>query len=88
MMRADFFKLLLRDDALSLVNTNFPHEKPRGMMWTRQSIRLCDGKVLPGEDPMGSGNFGCGARSHRRRGSHFGTASRHHPAPTQRKLRE
>jgi len=49
--------LLLRDAALSLVNVNFPHEKPKGMMWTRQSIRLYDGKVLPGEDPMGRKHF-------------------------------
>jgi 5'-nucleotidase len=49
--------LLLPDAALSLVNVNFPHEKPKGMMWTRQSIRLYDGKVLPGEDPMGRKHF-------------------------------
>jgi 5'-nucleotidase len=49
--------LLLSDAALSLVNVNFPHEKPNGMMWTRQSIRLYDGKVLPGEDPMGRKHF-------------------------------
>jgi 5'-nucleotidase len=49
--------LLLPDAALTLVNVNFPHEKPKGMMWTRQSIRLYDGKVLPGEDPMGRKHF-------------------------------
>ena len=49
--------LLLNDAALQLVNVNFPHEKPKGMMWTRQSIRLYDGKILPGEDPMGRKHY-------------------------------
>ena len=49
--------LLLHDAELQLVNVNFPQEKPKGMMWTRQSIRLYDGKVLPGEDPMGRKHF-------------------------------
>jgi 5'-nucleotidase len=49
--------VLLHDAGLPLVNVNFPHEKPKGMMWTRQSIRLYDGKVLPGEDPMGRKHF-------------------------------
>jgi 5'-nucleotidase len=49
--------VLLHDPALQLVNVNFPHEKPKGMMWTRQSIRRYDGKVLPGEDPMGRKHF-------------------------------
>jgi 5'-nucleotidase len=49
--------LLLHDAALQLVNVNFPQKKPKGMMWTRQSIRLYDGKVLPAEDPMGRKHF-------------------------------
>jgi 5'-nucleotidase len=53
----EVLQLLLPDSALSLVNVNFPHERPRGVMWTRQSIRLYDGKVMPGEDPMGRKHF-------------------------------
>lgn len=53
----EVLKLLLPGKAPRLVNVNFPHEKPKGMMWTRQSIRLYDGKVLPGEDPMGRKHF-------------------------------
>ena len=53
----DVLDLLLPDESLPLVNVNFPHERPRGMMWTRQSIRLYDGKVMPGEDPMGRKHY-------------------------------
>ncbi|HET7595900.1 MAG TPA: 5'/3'-nucleotidase SurE [Burkholderiales bacterium] len=49
--------MLIPDTTLSLVNVNFPPEKPKGILWTRQSIRLYDGKVLPGEDPMGRKHF-------------------------------
>jgi 5'-nucleotidase len=45
--------LLLPDRDLSLVNVNFPDEKPKGLRWTRQSVRRYDGKVVPGEDPLG-----------------------------------
>ena len=45
--------LLLQDRDLSLVNVNFPDEKPKGLRWTRQSVRHYDGKVVPGEDPLG-----------------------------------
>jgi 5'-nucleotidase len=31
---------------------NLP-QKPRGIRWTRQSVRQYDGKVVPAEDPMG-----------------------------------
>ena len=44
--------LLLREKAMSLVNVNFP-TKPRGIRWTRQSVRHYDGKVVPSKDPMG-----------------------------------
>jgi 5'/3'-nucleotidase len=45
--------LLLPDRDLSLVNVNFPDAKPKGLRWTRQSVRHYDGKVVPGEDPSG-----------------------------------
>ena len=44
--------LLLPANDLPLVNVNFP-EAPRGVTWTRQSVRHYDGKVVPAEDPMG-----------------------------------
>ncbi|HVS51052.1 MAG TPA: 5'/3'-nucleotidase SurE [Opitutaceae bacterium] len=48
--------LLVAQKQLSLVNVNFP-EQPRGIAWTRQSFRHYDGKIMPGEDPMGRKNF-------------------------------
>jgi 5'-nucleotidase len=46
-------KLLLGDPRLSLVNVNFPDRVPKGLSWTRQSVRYYDGKIVPGEDPQG-----------------------------------
>jgi 5'-nucleotidase len=45
--------LLLEDRDLTLVNVNFPDRKPKGLRWTRQSVRHYDGRVVPGEDPLG-----------------------------------
>jgi len=44
--------VLLRDSTLKLVNVNLP-ENPKGLRWTRQSVRHYDGKVVPSEDPRG-----------------------------------
>ena len=30
---------------------------PRGVIWTRQSVRHYDGKVVPGKDPMGRAHY-------------------------------
>jgi len=49
---AQVLGLLLPDPTLTLVNVNFPSE-PRGRVWTRQSVRHYDGKIVPSEDPMG-----------------------------------
>jgi len=43
---------LLPASNLPLVNVNFPRE-PRGLLWTRVSVRQYDGKVVPMKDPMG-----------------------------------
>jgi 5'-nucleotidase len=42
--------LPLRD--LPLVNVNLPRE-PRGLVWTRVSVRQYDGVIVPTEDPLG-----------------------------------
>lgn len=39
-----------------LVNVNFPAE-PRGLRWTRQSVRAYSGRVVQGEDPMGRRHY-------------------------------
>lgn len=49
---AEVLRLVLPDSSLPLVNVNFPLV-PRGMLWTRQSVRHYDGKIVPIKDPMG-----------------------------------
>jgi 5'-nucleotidase len=39
-----------------LLNVNFP-QAPRGLRWTRQSVRHYEGLVVPGEDPMGRKHY-------------------------------
>jgi 5'-nucleotidase len=49
--------LLVPARELTLVNVNFPEGAPKGFRWTRQSVRHYDGKVVPGQDPMGRKHF-------------------------------
>jgi 5'-nucleotidase len=49
-------KVLLSDTQLGLYNVNLP-EQPKGLKWTRQSVRLYDGKIVPGVDPMGRKHY-------------------------------
>lgn len=48
--------ILLKTEGLSLFNVNLP-EKPKDIKWTRQSVRLYDGKIVPGVDPMGRKHY-------------------------------
>jgi 5'-nucleotidase len=50
-------ELILPARELALVNVNFPERGPASLRWTRQSVRYYDGKVVPGEDPMGRKHF-------------------------------
>lgn len=52
----DTLKLLLKDDRLALYNVNFPAQ-PKGILWTRQSVRLYDNRIEPGVDPMGRKHY-------------------------------
>jgi 5'-nucleotidase len=47
---------LLSEVNLPLVNVNFPRH-PRGLIWTRASVRRYDGKVVPAQDPAGRDMF-------------------------------
>ena len=49
-------ELLMPERWLCLVNVNLPPE-PKGICWTRQSVRHYDGRVVPGRDPMGRDHF-------------------------------
>ena len=49
---AKVLDLLLEEKTMPLVNVNVP-QKPRGIRWTRQSVRHYDGKVVASKDPMG-----------------------------------
>lgn len=53
---AQVLSLLLPDKALTLVNVNLP-AAPQGLCWTRQSVNLYDGRVVPGQDPMGREHY-------------------------------
>jgi 5'/3'-nucleotidase len=43
---------LLTEPSPPLVNVNFPRE-PRGLVWTRVSVRHYDGHIVPTTDPQG-----------------------------------
>ena len=43
---------LLSEAPLSLVNVNLPRQ-PRGLVWTRVSVRRYDGQIVPTRDPLG-----------------------------------
>lgn len=49
-------KILTEDRELALFNVNFPPH-PTDIKWTRQSVRLYDGKIVPGVDPMGRKHY-------------------------------
>ena len=44
--------VLLHERDLPLVNVNLPHA-PRGLIWTRVSVRQYDGVIVPTKDPYG-----------------------------------
>jgi 5'-nucleotidase len=44
--------ILLTESNLLLVNVNFPRE-PKGLVWTRASVRRYDGQIVPTKHPLG-----------------------------------
>ena len=54
---AEVLNVLVPASELELVNVNLPATMPRGLLWTQQSVRHYDGKVVPGKDPMGRPHF-------------------------------
>lgn len=53
---AQTLDLILPDEGLRLVNVNLP-PSPKGLRWTRQSVRHYNGWVVPGSDPLGREHF-------------------------------
>jgi 5'-nucleotidase len=49
-------KLLLEHRDFGLYNVNLPAQ-PKGIQWTRQSVRFYDGHIVPGIDPMGRKHY-------------------------------
>lgn len=49
-------RLLLDNKDVNLLNVNFPDD-PKGIKWTRQSVRQYDGKVMPATDPRGRKHY-------------------------------
>lgn len=49
-------ELLLPMKDFSLLNVNIP-VNPKGIRWTRQSVRHYDGKIMAGNDPMGREHY-------------------------------
>lgn len=47
---------LLQIPGLGLYNVNLP-PNPKGIKWTRQSVRLYDGTIIPGIDPLGRKHY-------------------------------
>ena len=45
-------EVLLAEAGLPLVNVNLPRD-PRGLVWTRASVRQYDGRIVPTTDPLG-----------------------------------
>lgn len=52
----DVLGRLLRESTHRLLNVNFPRA-PKGIAWTKQSVRQYDGHVFPAKDPMGRDHF-------------------------------
>lgn len=53
---AQTLEVLLSAPGLNLFNVNFPLA-PKDIKWTRQSVRLYDGTIVPGIDPMGRKHY-------------------------------
>ena len=49
-------ELLIDQRDFGLYNVNLPPE-PKGIQWTRQSVRFYDGHMVPGIDPMGRKHY-------------------------------
>lgn len=49
-------EVAIAESSLSLLNVNLPRD-PRGLLWTRVSVRHYDGRIVPTKDPQGRDLF-------------------------------
>jgi len=49
-------RMLIENNEFGLFNVNLP-EQPKGIQWTRQSVRFYDGHIVPGMDPVGRKHY-------------------------------
>jgi len=49
-------RLMLEQPTLRLINVNLPPQ-PKGLLWTRQSVRAYQGRVVTGQDPYGRTHY-------------------------------
>lgn len=54
---AKVLEVLLPANEYPLLNVNLPALQPKGILWTRQSVRQYDGRMVAGKDPMGRNHF-------------------------------
>lgn len=52
----EIIQILISGEKPQLVNVNLPGE-PQGILWTHQSIRAYNGKVIQSQDPLGRINY-------------------------------
>jgi len=62
---ADVIEMFLGLTDVPLLNVNFPAQ-PKGLRWTRMSVRHYEGLVVPGEDPMGRTHYWFAERARER----------------------
>lgn len=55
-------ELVITRDEFKLLNVNLPPE-PVDLCWTRQAVTHYDGRIVPGEDPMGRKNYWLSVRT-------------------------
>jgi 5'-nucleotidase len=49
---ARVLRTVMEEPSLPLINVNLP-SRPRGLLWTRVSVRHYDGRIVPTKDPYG-----------------------------------
>src|SRR5690606_8201977 len=54
---SEAMKEVIEENELKLLNINFPRYPEGEIVWTNQSVRHYDGKVIANKDPMGRQHY-------------------------------